>query len=189
MRHAHYAGHSPGYHAPDDAELSPQGRRDTIATVPLLPPAVGIVSSPLPRALQTAELLAENSGISLLDIIPDLREWRGPTAVQGISPEDFPEDYAEWRVKRTLDPTSRYEDGESPQELGGRAARIRGRLIALADRQGAILVVSHKILLRALTVPDGPASVFDPDIRDEWPFLGQRSLVPGPLRPLPRSRA
>ncbi len=92
IRHAHYTGHKPGYHAPDDAELSPEGRRTAIAAAGALPTVAGIVTSPLPRALQTAELLAEHSGTPLLDVLPELREWRSPTAVQGIPPKAFPED-------------------------------------------------------------------------------------------------
>ncbi|WP_017600661.1 histidine phosphatase family protein [Nocardiopsis lucentensis] len=176
MRHAHYVGHRPGYHAPDDAELSPQGRRDTITAVQRMPAVVGIVSSPLRRARQTAELLAEHSGIPLLGVLPDLREWRSPTAVQGIPPEEFPADYVAWRAKRLVDPASRYEDGESLKELGDRAARVRDQLIALAGSEGPVLVVAHKIQLRVLTAPEAPTAAFDPAVRDEWPFLGLRAL-------------
>ncbi len=172
MRHAHYVGHRPGYHAPDDAELSTEGRHDTIAMVQQMPAVVGIVSSPLRRAFQTAELLAEHSGAPLLGVLPDLREWRSPTAVRGISPEEFPADYIAWRGKRLVDPTARYGDGESLTELGGRAARVRSRLITLAGSQGPVLVVAHKILLRVMTVPDAPTTAFDPEVRDHWGFLG-----------------
>jgi probable phosphoglycerate mutase len=176
MRHAHYVSHGPGYHAPDDAVLSPEGRQDTIAVARLLPPAVGIVSSPLPRALQTAEILTKHAGIPLVGVIADLREWRSPRAVRGLPPGDFPADYAEWRSRRTLDPSSRYEDGESLQELGERAARVRVRLTVLAQRQGPLLAVSHKMTLRALTLPRGLSFVFDSSGRDDWPFLERRVL-------------
>lgn len=176
MRHAHYVGHRPGYHAPDDAELSPWGRQDTIVVAQRMPAVVGIVTSPLRRALQTAELLAEHSGIPLLDVLPDLREWRSPTAVQGIPPEKFPADYVAWRTKRLVDPASRYGDGESLTELGDRVARARARLIDLADSQGPVLVVAHKILIRVLTAPDPLTAAFDPALRDKWPFLGLRTL-------------
>jgi probable phosphoglycerate mutase len=173
IRHAHYTGHMPGYHAPDDAELSPEGRRAAIAAAGSLPTVAGIVSSPLQRALQTAELLAGHSGVPLLDIIPELREWRSPMVVQGIPSQAFPEDYSEWRAKRILDPTSHYGDGESEFELRERARRVSCRLSALADRYGPVLAVSHKILLRSLEV--SKVSVFDPNHRDEWLFLELRT--------------
>ncbi|WP_236572043.1 histidine phosphatase family protein [Nocardiopsis sp. FR4] len=176
MRHAHYVGHGSGYHAPDDAMLSSEGRQDTIAMARFLPSAAGIVSSPLPRALQTAEILAEHSGVPRLGAISDLREWRSPSAVRGVPPADFPEDYAEWRSRRTHEPASRYGDGESLQELSERATRVRAGLTALAERQGPLLVVSHKMLLRALTLSGGPSPVFDPAGRDNWPFLEFRAL-------------
>ncbi|WP_081748933.1 histidine phosphatase family protein [Nocardiopsis sp. CNT312] len=174
IRHAHYAGHSPGYHAPDDAQLSPQGGRDTIAAAQRIPVVHAIVSSPLRRALETAEILAEHSGGLRIEVLPELREWRSPTAIRAIPPEDFPEDYAAWRHTRLLDPASRYGDGESPQELAARAARLRNRLAHLADRYGPVLVVSHKLLFRALTEMGPPASVFTAGPGDTWPFLGFR---------------
>lgn len=173
IRHAHYTGHMPGCHAPDDAELSPEGRRTAIAAAGALPAVAGIVSSPLPRALQTAGLLAEHSGTPLLDVLPELREWRSPTTVQGISPADLPEDYAAWRVRRALDPTSRYGDGESERELTERAERAGERLNALAAGYGPVLVVSHQMLLRALDRSE--VSVFDPNHWDEWGFLELRT--------------
>lgn len=177
IRHAHYIGDAPGYHASDDAELSSQGRQSAIAAAGLLPAVVGIVSSPLPRALRTAELLAEHSGIPLWEAIPELREWRSPTVVQGISPDAFPEDYAEWRSRRALDPSSRYGDGESPQELSERARGVRSHLAVLAEQQGPLLVVSHKLLLRALTLSRHPSALFDSTAGNDWPFLERRSLT------------
>ncbi|MEU3213000.1 histidine phosphatase family protein [Nocardiopsis alba] len=175
MRHGHYVGHKPGYHAPDDAELSHGSRRETVIAAQHLPPVAAIVSSPLPRALQTAELLAQHSGFPLLEPVPDLREWRSPTAVQGLPPDEFPEDYTRWRVRRTLDPTSRYGDGESLQELSERAARARTQLSALMDRQGPLLVISHKLFLSLLTSNEPASIAFSTAARNRWPFLEVRS--------------
>ncbi|PDP89171.1 histidine phosphatase family protein [Glycomyces fuscus] len=174
MRHGHYVGHRPGYHAPDDAELSPRGRREAVVAARVLPPVAAIVSSPLLRALQTAELLAEHSGFPLLEVIPDLREWRSPTAVQGLPPDEFPEDYAQWRVRRTLAPTSRYGNGESLQELSERAACARAQLSTLVDREGSLLVVSHKLFLSLLTSTEPTSTAFSTTARNRWPFLEVR---------------
>lgn len=176
IRHAHYVGHTRGYHAPDGAELSSLGHRSVITAAGRLPPVAGIVSSPLPRALQTAELFAEHSGIPLWEVIPELREWRSPTLVQGISPEAFPEDYAEWRSRRAYDPSSRYGDGESPQDLSERARGVRSRLMVLAEQYGPLLAVSHKLLLHALTFPHYPSSLFDSVAGENWSFLECRPL-------------
>lgn len=175
MRHGHYVGHRPGYHAPDNAELSAQGRREAVVAARCLPPVDAIVSSPLPRALQTAELLTECSGIPLLEIIPALREWRSPTAVRGLPPDDFPEGYAQWRVQRTLDPTSRYRDGESLRELSERATRVRARLSALVNREGSLLVVSHKLFLSMLISAEPAPTAFSIAASSPWPFLEVRS--------------
>ena len=177
MRHGHYVGHRPGYHAPDDAELSPRGRREAIVAAQVLPPVVAIVSSPLPRALQTAEILAKHSGFPLLEPVPDLREWRSPTAVQGLPPNEFPEDYSHWRVRRMLDPTSRYGDGESLQELSERAACARALLPTLVDRQDSLLVISHKLLLSLLTSTEPTSTAFSAAARSPWSFLEIRVLI------------
>ena len=171
MRHGHYVGHHPGYHAPDDAELSPRGQRDSSAAAQHLPAVAAIVSSPLPRALQTAEILAERSGVPLVKVIPDLREWRSPTAVQGLPPDEFPEDYAQWRVRRPLAPTSRYGDGESLKELSERAACARAKLSSFVDREGSLLVVSHKLFLSLLTSTEPAAVAFSTAARSPWSFL------------------
>lgn len=174
MRHGHYVGHRPGYHAPDDTELSPRGRKEAVVAARTLPPVAAIVSSPLPRALQTAELLAQHSGFPLLDPVPDLREWRSPTAVQGLPPDQFPEDYSHWRVYRTLDPTSCYGDGESLQELSERSGCARTQLSVLMDQQGSLLVVSHKLLLSLLTSTEPTSTAFSTAARNRWPFLEVR---------------
>ncbi|GAA0981703.1 histidine phosphatase family protein [Nocardiopsis tropica] len=171
MRHGHYVGHRPGYHAPDDAELSPRGRREAIVAAQVLPPVAAIVSSPLPRALQTAKLLTKHSGIPLLEPVPDLREWRSPTAVQGLPPDEFPEDYTRWRVRRTLDPTNRYRDGESLQELSERAACARTRLSIFVEQEGSLLVVSHTLFLSMFISTEPAATAFSNATRSPWSFL------------------
>ena len=176
MRHGHYAGHCPGHHAPDKAELSPQGKREATAAAQRLPAVAAIVSSPLPRALQTAEILAARSGLPLAEVIPDLREWRSPTAVQGLPPDKLPEDYAQWRVRRALDPTNQYGDGESLQELGERSSRAGARLSDLAGRQGSLLVLSHKLFLSVLNSTEPTHSSFSNAARNPWPFLEIRQL-------------
>jgi len=132
-----FGGHGP-------TPLTDLGRRQAAATADRVArefhPTV-VFSSDLPRAEQTAEPLAERTGLPL-QTTPDLRE-RSIGRLVGVSFRDartrFPED---WDALLSTDPDARPGGGESLRDVYG---RMSGRLDQFtSEHQGArIAVFSH----------------------------------------------
>jgi probable phosphoglycerate mutase len=171
MRHAAYEGHRPGHHAPPDVPLSAEGRAQIRRALPLPAGITAIVTSPLLRARQTADLLSQLTGIPVIDTTPLLAEWRAPSMVIGHTPDTYPAEYRAWRERRATKPWLACGDGESLAELYDRASRCAEYLAEVCrGRNGDVLAVSHSVLLSALTCLDtrsqNPEAVF----RQEWTF-------------------
>jgi broad specificity phosphatase PhoE len=159
MRHAHYEGHLPGYHAHPDAPLSDEGRAQARRAARSLPRSIAsVVTSTMPRAQETAEIICQQAGLPLAAASDTFAEWRAPSNVLGKGPADYPPSYRTWREQRLAHPERRCEDGESLQELHHRACE-GAALLALTARSSAVLLVSHTIFLGVLTrLQDGPAA-------------------------------
>ncbi|MFJ2958593.1 histidine phosphatase family protein [Streptomyces sp. NPDC087270] len=152
MRHAAYEGHHPGHHAPPDASLSAEGRVQVRRAFPLPPSITAIVTSPLLRASETADLLSQLTGIPVIDTTPLLAEWRAPSMVIGHTPDTYPPEYRAWREHRATNPSLACGDGESLAELYDRASRCAEYLAEVCrGRNGDVLALSHNVLLSALT--------------------------------------
>jgi phosphoserine phosphatase len=104
-----------------------------------------VYSSPLRRALETAEVLAASHGLEPVPV-DDLREvdvgsWSGLTRAE--VEERFPAQFARW-----LDYGQGWEDGETYEEMGRRAVDALLRLAAAHDGE-RVLAVTHGGPIRA----------------------------------------
>ena len=171
MRHAAYEGHRPGHHAPPDAPLSAEGRAQVRRALPLPSGITTIVTSPLLRASQTADLLSQLTGIPVIGMTPLLAEWRAPSMVIGHTPDTYPPEYRAWREQRTANPSLACGDGESLSELYDRANHCADYLADVCrGRNGDVLAVSHSMLLSALTCLDTRSQNPEAAFRQVWPF-------------------
>jgi broad specificity phosphatase PhoE len=130
-----------------DPPLNELGRRQARELAESLADSgvVAVYASPLARARETAEIVAEMLGLpvetraSLREV--DVGSWQGLTRdeVEARYPDDF---------RRWLDAGEGWRDGESYDELG---RRVVADLLALAARHPGerILVVSHGGPVRA----------------------------------------
>lgn len=174
MRHGAYEGHRPGYHAPLDAALTPQGRDQIRHCLPLPDDVTAIVTSPVLRARQTATVLAHHTGLPIIAASDLLAEWRAPSIVLRRTPDTYPPAYRAWRARRLAHPTLRCEDGESLTELHTRASQCGAFLHHTAQNHGPLLAVSHTLLLGVLThLHEGPAA-FATAARSPWSFAERR---------------
>ncbi|MFJ7068299.1 histidine phosphatase family protein [Streptomyces sp. NPDC101115] len=82
MRHGAYEGHRPGYHAPHEATLTQEGRDQVRRSLPLPEGITAIVTSPIPRARQTATLVSHLTGLPIVATSGLLAEWRAPSIVR-----------------------------------------------------------------------------------------------------------
>jgi broad specificity phosphatase PhoE len=174
MRHAHYQGHVPGHHAHPDAPLSDYGRAQARCAVRSLPDSiVSVLTSTMPRAQETAEIICQYAGLPLVAVSGTFAEWRAPSAVLDRGPTDYPPAYQAWRERRLTQPDLRCEDGETLQELHHRATEAEA-ILATAARQGGVLLISHTVFLGVLArLQEGPAA-FGTAIRQDWALAALR---------------
>ncbi|MFJ4909056.1 histidine phosphatase family protein [Streptomyces sp. NPDC093249] len=174
MRHGAYEGHRPGYHAPHKAALTVEGRDQVRRSLPLPEGIAAIVTSPIPRARQTATLVSHLTGLPIVAASGLLAEWRAPSIVLGRTAETYPAAYRAWRARRLANPSLRCEDGESLSDLHTRARHCAAFLHHTAGRHGPLLAVSHTLLLGVLTrIPEGPGA-FTTAARSPWRFTERR---------------
>ncbi|MFJ1955371.1 histidine phosphatase family protein [Streptomyces microflavus] len=191
MRHGAYEGHRPGYHAPHEATLTQEGREQVRRSLPLPEGVTAIVTSPIPRARQTATLVSHLTGLPIVATSGLLAEWRAPSIVLGRTAETYPPAYRAWRARRLASPSLRCEDGESLTDLHTRARHCAAFLHHTTQRHGPLLAVSHTLFLGVLTrLTEGPAA-FVTAAMTSWQFAELRILTAhqrtatGPQRPAP----
>jgi probable phosphomutase (TIGR03848 family) len=137
------AGRQPGVH------LNAEGRRDAVSLGAALAQLAlaGVYSSPLERALETAEAIAAPQGLPVSIAAGfnevDFGEWTGKTL------EELDE-LAEWRRFNTRRSETRIPGGEVMPEVLSRAASELDRLSGLHPGQALLAVVSHGDVIRAV---------------------------------------
>ncbi|MGH8875353.1 MAG: histidine phosphatase family protein [Acidimicrobiia bacterium] len=110
-------------------------------------PVAAVWSSPLERALRTAEAIAAKRGLTVR-VDPELTEWRMADRWAGIRWDDLPGRRPGELEAYLSDPTRLPFAAESLEEL---AARMGTVLVGLHDRhrQGDVVVVGHQDPLQA----------------------------------------
>jgi probable phosphoglycerate mutase len=144
----------PGTHARPNSPLTHYGLREIQRAAQHLDHEDWIpqfvVASPLPRALDTARLLADFLGTPPPVTQPVLTEWRAPDCVLGLSPERYPATYRAWRRQRAQRIEAALPGGESLRAFASRARDAQTLAAELADRHGRVLLVSHRLLIGAI---------------------------------------
>jgi broad specificity phosphatase PhoE/ribonuclease HI len=133
-----------------DVALSPEGlaQAEKVATRLGTRPGIDlVVTSPLRRARQTAELIAKVTGVDLVtddDLVEtDFGAWEGLTFAEARAADGAAVDA--WLA----DPGTPPPGGESFEEVAVRVARARDRLIK-ANPEKTLVVVSHVTPLKTL---------------------------------------
>jgi probable phosphoglycerate mutase len=126
--------------------LSPLGRRQSEAVAAALAgePIEAVYSSPLLRAVQTAEPLARVLNLEIR-VLPGLIELNAGI-FQGKSHRELAELHpAEWARWRSGDPDYAIPGGESRRDLMRRGRQVLEEILALGHRQ--VVISSHGALL------------------------------------------
>ena len=139
-REGRFQGHA-------DPPLNRTGRAQAVdLSVALMAEQLAAVySSPLRRALETADVVAASHGLEPVPL-DDLREvdvgsWSGLTRAE--VEERFPAQFARW-----VDYSEGWEDGETYEEMGRRAVDALLRVAAAHDGE-RVLAVTHGGPIRA----------------------------------------
>jgi broad specificity phosphatase PhoE len=175
-REGRFQGHA-------DPPLNSTGRAQAVdLSVTLMAEELAAVySSPLRRALETAEVVAASHGLEPVSV-DDLREvdvgsWSGLT--RGEVEERFPEQFARW-----LDYGQGWEDGETYGEMGKRAVDALLRLAAAHDGERVLAVTHGGPIRAAFAFADGTthaeARRLGPQIANT--FLAELAVADGGLR-------
>jgi broad specificity phosphatase PhoE len=140
-REGRFQGHA-------DPALNRTGRSQAVdLTVALMAEELAaIYSSPLRRALETAEVIAASHGLAAVAVDAlrevDVGSWSGLTRTE--VEERFPVQFARW-----LDYGEGWEDGESYEQMGRRAVTALLELAATHEGE-RVLAVTHGGPIRAL---------------------------------------
>jgi broad specificity phosphatase PhoE len=113
-------------------------------------PVGAVYSSPVRRAVQTAEIIAAPQGLPVT-IEPSLTEillgpWKGLSEDQ--VEKEYPEEYAMWQTSPSQ---VKIADRETLKEVQARAIDAIGRILAGGEK-GEILAVTHVAVIRCLTL-------------------------------------
>jgi broad specificity phosphatase PhoE len=141
IRHGETAWSLGGQHTGrTDIDLTDRGRRQARALAGLLEGRrfARVMTSPLRRARETAELAGLGAGAEVLD---DLREWDYGD-YEGATTRDIRERVPGWLIW-----TSPVPNGETLEQVGARAERILERARAL---DGDVALFAHGHILRIL---------------------------------------
>jgi broad specificity phosphatase PhoE len=166
-RHGETTGQSSiRFHGRNDVPLSDHGRAQIRALLPLLAgtPFQRVVHSPLVRATESAQILAQGLGLPATALVAEqrLREISFGDC-EGMTEEEiaaaFPAFWGEYRAQRE----TTFPGGEPRAEF---AARVRAATLELAAPgwHGDLLVVSHRGTVRQAlrTLLEVPAGTADP---------------------------
>ncbi|MCG7210238.1 MULTISPECIES: histidine phosphatase family protein [Streptomyces] len=133
-----------------DLPLTEHGRAEARRLLPLIRShRIGAAFvSPLQRARETAELI----GVPGARVDADLREW-DYGGYEGVTTVDIQRTRPGWFLFTDgVAPGPPEHPGESPEQVGERADRMLAKVeAALADTEGAVLLVAHGHFLRVLT--------------------------------------
>jgi broad specificity phosphatase PhoE len=168
-----------------DPPLNRTGRAQAVElSVALMAEELAAVySSPLRRALETAEVVAASHGLEPVQVDSlrevDVGSWSGLTRAE--IEQRFPEQFARWR-----DHGQGWEDGETYEEMGTRA--VAALLELAASHEGErVLAVTHGGPIRAaFAFADGTthaeARRLGPEIGNT--FVAELAVEDGALRRL-----
>jgi probable phosphoglycerate mutase len=134
-----------------DLPLTGHGEEQAKSLAPLLAGRAYalVLSSPLGRAIRTAEL----AGLPGVVPDPDLHEW-DYGGYEGITSAEIHRTRPGWDLWTDgVPPGSEGHPGESPAEVGARADRVLARVGAVLDDEAAgdVVLVAHGHFLRVLT--------------------------------------
>ncbi|MGW2747219.1 histidine phosphatase family protein [Streptomyces sp. NPDC001450] len=133
-----------------DVPLTEHGREEARELVPLIrSQRIGVTFvSPLRRARETAALL----GIHDARVDADLHEW-DYGGYEGTTTVEIQRTRPHWSLFTDgVAPGPPEHPGESPEQVGERADRMLVKVdAALADTDGAVVLVAHGHFLRVLT--------------------------------------
>jgi ribonuclease H / adenosylcobalamin/alpha-ribazole phosphatase len=132
--------------------------------------ATRILSSPLRRARQTAEALAESLELPIVELheLHELRESDGYGEL-GLEEQRLRR-WSAWMAEHGDDPDHSYRGGESFNDVVARVHHVQDRLVA--DGEPSYLAVSHGIFARFLLMVSMLGAAFTPHMSQRLWQLG-----------------
>ncbi|MFD7260323.1 histidine phosphatase family protein [Streptomyces sp. NPDC059874] len=151
VRHGETAWSADGRHTGlTDVPLTARGVEEAISLAPFFQdrrPAL-VLTSPLRRAVATAELAGLTDGVT----DPDLYEW-DYGGYEGVTTAEIRRTVPDWSLwTHGVPPGDATHPGENATQVGARADRALARIApVLSADEGNVVVVAHGHFLRVLT--------------------------------------
>jgi broad specificity phosphatase PhoE len=168
-----------------DPPLNRRGRAQAVDLAQALTAEqlAAVYSSPLRRALETAEVVAASHGLEPIPVDGlrevDVGSWSGLT--RGEVEERFPEQFSRW-----LEFDQGWEDGETYEEMGTRAVAALLELAAAHEHERVLAVTHGGPIRAAFAFADGTthaeARRLGPTVGNT--FLAELAVENGALRRL-----
>jgi probable phosphoglycerate mutase len=131
-----------------DIPLSETGREDARSAAERLASSThhAVYTSPLLRAKETADIIADRLGLEVVGVVPDIREREFGDG-EGMLVEDYISTYGDWHAE--------VPGAESLEQVGERAISALHAIAREARRRSApqaesVLVVAHGGVIRAV---------------------------------------
>lgn len=159
LRHAEVSENRIYNHVSDKALVTKAGleaAREQLRSIEIDRPRL-IFSSPLQRAVQTADLVSNVFSGPLPQTNAVFSEWRPPRLMVDVPPIEEPWFYDAWRSHRLAYPNSTFDHSESVAAFARRAQLALSLASSAAVDGGTIVVVSHKVLIGAVAAIHGGA--------------------------------
>lgn len=178
IRHGETIENRRHIHQPPNTDLSEKGNRQAERAGKCLRDKNldFLLTSDLPRAVQTAKAIAEHTDLSIATD-ERLREIRRPTDLYGCShynPRTF--HYVLTSLWNRNNPDWHFKDAESIYEVNQRAKNVLAYFEELSEKYQNVAAVSHAVfieVLEAFLCREG-----DPTMRDYFPIFSPLSKVP-----------
>ncbi len=140
------AGWTPGVHLNAEGQRQAEALAERLARWPH-PPIVALYSSPLERARETAQPVAERLGLDV-HIVEDLGEVRYGTwtggEIETLKNEEL------WRVVQTWPSAARFPEGESVRDVQCRAVSAVETIAERLEPGQAAVLFSHSDVIRVV---------------------------------------
>lgn len=141
------AGWTPGVHLNEEGRRQAQALAERLARLPGEVHICALYSSPLERARETAQPIAERLGLEI-QVIEELGEvrygaWTG-RELKELEKEDL------WRVVQGWPSGARFPEGESLRAMQCRAVEAVEAIAERLDNKQAAVVVSHSDVIKAI---------------------------------------
>lgn len=116
-----------------------------------------IVASPYTRALQTASIISQETGLEIV-VEPDIREWQPDLTYQYKNSDEMKGYYKDYIENNGVYPINEKRKWETKEQLNNRVMSVINKY---KEKYDTIIVVAHKMAFQSICDCVKPAEIFE----------------------------